>query len=152
MEAAAEPVVPATPAKRTLQQASGTSASPFWTYTSKASEWAYLKLQLISSLPGTSAALPPLDALTARTHLTSALTQHLGLVGTSISVDLLKLDPAARLVWIRVPREDASAVVTALAAWIGNSASQTDAVAFRIRDKGCHLAMISAGSSAELFT
>ena len=65
----------------------------------------------------TARAAPPLDALTARTHLTSALARFLGLAGTAIPVDLLRLD--GREAWVRVPTADARAVVAAVGGWVG---------------------------------
>ena len=61
----------------------------------------------------------PQDPLTARTYLTSALTQFLGLTGTAIPIDLLKV--TERDVWIRLPREDGGAVVAALGQWANAS-------------------------------
>lgn len=55
--------------------------------------------------------------------------------------------------WIRVPREDASAVVSAVSSWIGggnNSASSGD-VAWRVCAKGNFLGALVAGSGADLF-
>ncbi|PKY05460.1 hypothetical protein P168DRAFT_303258 [Aspergillus campestris IBT 28561] len=101
--------------------------------TSRNSPWTYLKLQLTHQ-PNTSntTKTQPLDPLTARTHLTSALSQFLGLTGTAIPLDILKittpgLDTASdsgstnqeKIVWVRVPRADATAVVDALSSWIG---------------------------------
>jgi ribonuclease P/MRP protein subunit POP8 len=60
-----------------------------------------------------------LDALTAHLHLRAALSQFLGLHGTAIPVDILKLHD--NNVHIRVPREDASAVVIAVGGWVGKT-------------------------------
>lgn len=57
----------------------------------------------------------PLDAVTARTYLTSALAQYLGLTGTAIPIDMLKVTDQD--FWIRVPRPDASAVTAAVGQW-----------------------------------
>ena len=58
---------------------------------------------------------PPLDAITARTYLTSALAQLLGLTGAAISIDILKV--AGQHFWIRVARQDGGVVVAGLAQW-----------------------------------
>lgn len=87
---------------------------------------------------------PAIDMLTARTYLTSALRQFLGLTGTAISIDFLKLE--ARDVWIRVPREDGAAVVSAVSAWMG-----AEGVAWRIRGKSEWLGGLVAGNGMELF-
>ncbi|KAI5302511.1 hypothetical protein KEM56_000630 [Ascosphaera pollenicola] len=126
-------------------------------FTSRSPQWAYLKLLLTAQSQSRSQS-PPLDALTARAYLTSALSQHLGLVGTSISIDILKIErlQGRDYLWIRVPRDDATALASALTSWIGNSASETGAVAFRVLEKSAFLGSMIAGSgsgsSAELFS
>jgi len=52
--------------------------------------------------------------------------------------------------WVRVPREDAAAVVSALSSWIGGSGSGTN-VAWRICAKGNYLGALVAGSGSDLF-
>ena len=52
-------------------------------------------------------------------NLQAALRQFLGLHGTAISTDILKIE--AYDVWIRVPREDSGAVVAALGGWVGRN-------------------------------
>ncbi|PYH33828.1 uncharacterized protein BO87DRAFT_459554 [Aspergillus neoniger CBS 115656] len=112
-------------------------------FTSRTPTWTYLKLQLINN-PPTSTTSTPLDPVTARTYLSAALSQFLGLTGTSIPIDILKISPPSSsststggkagggggggaglgsTVWTRVPREDAAAVVAALSSWIGGSAN-----------------------------
>lgn len=101
----------------------------------------------------------PLDALSARTYLSSALSQFLGLTGTAIPIDILKIEPgsssAAGLskydcVWVRIPREDAAAVVAALSSWIGGGASGAN-VAWRVCAKGNYLGALVHGSGKDLF-
>ncbi|PLN82072.1 hypothetical protein BDW42DRAFT_167540, partial [Aspergillus taichungensis] len=124
--------------KRKPDEASTPASAPKTTHlTSRNPPWTYLKLQLTHQ-PNTSNTTKsqPLDPLTARTHLTSALSQFLGLTGTAIPLDILKittpgLDAAGddgsintktsqeKIVWVRVPRADATAVVDALSSWIG---------------------------------
>ncbi|KAI5297293.1 hypothetical protein KEM55_004901, partial [Ascosphaera atra] len=106
-----------------------------------------------------STAFSSFDALTARTYLTSALSQYLGLVGTSIPIDILKLKTDGqqqqgrncKAVWIRVPRDDAAAVAGAISSWVGNSASETEAVALRVVAKGNFLGALVAPKTADLF-
>ena len=95
----------------------------------------------------------PLDPLTARTYLTSALSQFLGLTGTSISIDILKIssENATDTVWIRVPRPDGAAVVAALSSWIGGGSSGSGSVAWRVCGKGNFLNPLIAGDGADLF-
>lgn len=117
-----------------------------------------------SQIPKSSISQPgnpvqSLDTLSARSYLSSALSQFLGLTGTAIPIDILKIENASPLtdkydsVWIRVPREDAAAVVGALSSWIGGgNKSETSAdVAWRICAKGNFLGALVAGSGADLF-
>ncbi|EKV10683.1 ribonuclease P/MRP protein subunit POP8 [Penicillium digitatum] len=125
-------------------------------FTSRNPPWTYLKLKLVSQ-PGSTS--QHLDAVSARTYLSSALSQFLGLTGAAIPIDILKIEtgpPSTTkldIVWIRVPREDASAVVSAVSSWIGsgnNSAGSGD-VAWRVCAKGNFLGALVAGSGADLF-
>ncbi|KIX93633.1 uncharacterized protein Z520_10539 [Fonsecaea multimorphosa CBS 102226] len=59
----------------------------------------------------------PLDEITLRSYLTSALQQYLGLTGAAIPVDILKVEgPNA---WIRVPCDDEVAVTAGVSQWVG---------------------------------
>ncbi|KAJ5979096.1 hypothetical protein N7501_002438 [Penicillium viridicatum] len=125
-------------------------------FTSRNPPWTYLKLKLV---PQPGSAPQPLDPLSARTYLSSALSQFLGLTGTAIPIDILKIEnessstPKRDIVWIRVPREDASAVVSAVSSWIGggNNSSDSGDVAWRVCAKGNFLGALVAGSGADLF-
>jgi len=79
--------------------------------------WAYIHLALLVPRSQTSQPTPPVDAITAHLHLQSALGQFLGLHGTAIPFDILKLGDQD--VWIRVPKPDVNAVVAAVGGWIG---------------------------------
>ena len=83
------------------------------TTTLRKPQWTYFHLAVMSS----SADLPDLDILAFRQNLTTALNQFLGLTGAAIDVDILKFD--GEEAWIRVPREDASAVHEAVSGWAG---------------------------------
>ncbi|TVY22464.1 hypothetical protein LHYA1_G009021, partial [Lachnellula hyalina] len=72
--------------------------------TIKTPPFAYAHLELQSSAYAAPPSSPSIDALTIRAHLTSALTQFLGLSGSAISVDVLKIE--GRECWVRVPRGD----------------------------------------------
>ncbi|KKK14803.1 hypothetical protein P175DRAFT_0506336 [Aspergillus ochraceoroseus IBT 24754] len=130
-------------------------------FTARNPPWTYLKLQLIHQ-PGTSTAVQcqPIDPLTARTYLTAALHQFLGLSGTSIAIDILKVspetshsEPTDKFIWIRIPRQDAPAVVAAVSSWIGgNTGSDTvGSVAWRVCAKGNFLGALVHGSGIGLF-
>ncbi len=100
----------------------------------------YLHLTLLST---STLAPPEPDILTLRAHLTSALQQFLGLSGTAIPIDILKVE--GRDCWIRVPREDGGAVVGALGQWVG------DGVGWRVRGRGEWLGRVAGGSGEGLF-
>ncbi|KAI9746534.1 MAG: hypothetical protein M1818_000247 [Claussenomyces sp. TS43310] len=85
------------------------------TRTIKAPAWSYACLELESD----SLSKTTLDELVVRSYLTAALTQFLGLTGSAISVDILKVEEAE--CWIRVPRQDLSAVIAAVGGWIGGN-------------------------------
>ncbi|EAW12574.1 uncharacterized protein ACLA_009970 [Aspergillus clavatus NRRL 1] len=145
-----------TPSKRKSPNETNTSnpSAKVLHFTSRNPAWTYLKLQLITHPSSTTT---PLDPLTAKTHLTAALSQFLGLTGTAIPLDILKTAPAtshAQTVWVRVPRPDAPAVVAALSSWIGGaqgSAAQAGGVAWRVCARGNYLGAVVRGSGAELF-
>ncbi|OKL63794.1 hypothetical protein UA08_00205 [Talaromyces atroroseus] len=149
--------------------------APLQQVISRNPPWTYFKLHLISQSTRPIRNLT-IDALTARTYLTAALSQFLGLMGTSISIDILKIeqntasDPPE--VWIRVPRDDAAAVFAALSSWVGAlpaaavassssppsssyggaAASVADSgVAWRVCAKGNYLAAIVHGSGDDAF-
>ncbi|KAL8739333.1 MAG: hypothetical protein Q9181_000064 [Wetmoreana brouardii] len=107
--------------------------------------WTYFHLILISTttLMSTSSA-PAIDILTARTYFTSALQQFLGMTGTAIPIDFLKVE--GRDVWIRVPREDSAIVMSALSGWTGS-----EGVAWRTKGKSEWLGSLTAGDGRELF-
>ncbi|OJI99029.1 hypothetical protein ASPVEDRAFT_496720 [Aspergillus versicolor CBS 583.65] len=149
--------------KRKAPEDSNSNAKPI-SFTARNPPWTYFKLQLIHQ-PNTSTATKatPLDPLTARTHLNTALSQFLGLSGTSIPIDILSVTPETNIsepkaidkyVWIRVPRQDASAVVSAVSSWIGGT-SEADtggSVAWRICAKGNFLDALVRGGGEDLFT
>ena len=112
--------------------------------TIKRPPFTYLHLTLLPSDPTSNT--PPIDILTARAYLTSALEQFLGMTGTAIPIDFLKVE--GRDVWIRVPREDASKVVGALSQWVGRDGG----VGWRIRGRGECLGSLTAGDGRRLFS
>lgn len=101
----------------------------------------YLHLTLFpssSSHPNTTDTTP--DILTLRTHLTTALQQFLGLSGTAIPIDILKIEGSE--CWIRVPREDAGMVVGALGGGVGG---------WRVVGRGEWLGVVAGGGGEGLF-
>lgn len=82
--------------------------------------WCYIHLQHLSPSQITTTQRPaPLDPLTAHIHLTSALSSFLGLHGSAIQFDILKLEDQD--IWIRVASEDRAAVVAAAGGWMSGS-------------------------------
>ncbi|PQE12022.1 ribonuclease P MRP subunit POP8 protein [Rutstroemia sp. NJR-2017a BVV2] len=84
--------------------------------------YTYLHLRLITT--SSSAQKTKLDELTAKSYLTSALTQFLGLTGSAIPIDILKTE--GRDVWVRTMREDGSAVVAAVGGWVRAVGGETE--------------------------
>lgn len=87
------------------------------TKTIKIPQFSYAYLRLISE---TATSIdPPLDAVTVRSYLGSALSQFLGITGSAISIDILKVKGDE--CWIRVLREDLSPLLAAVGGWVGGS-------------------------------
>ncbi|KXT17385.1 hypothetical protein AC579_3858 [Pseudocercospora musae] len=79
-------------------------------------DWVYIRLQHLSA-PGRPK--QALDDVTAQLHITGALSSFLGLHGTAIPIDILKLEHQD--VWIRVPAEDRAALIAAVGGWTNSS-------------------------------
>lgn len=127
-------------AKRKLPKA--TKSHEITSRTIKTPAFSYACLELISD-PSSKV---PLDDLTIRSYLTSAFTQFLGLTGSAISVDILKVEPKA--CWIRVPREDLNLTIAAAGGWIGRGENGLE-VGWRVRASGNWLGSLVGRSSAE---
>lgn len=124
-----------------------------------------------TSTPAANKHTASLDAVTARTYLTSALSQFLGLTGTAIPIDILKHEtttaatvsqpaPKSRpqsagpnTLWIRVPYADATAVIAAVSSWVGGDSSGVaeNGAAFRVRSRGGSLSALTAGEGGDMF-
>lgn len=104
--------------------------------------FSYICLELISDM----AARIKADEITVRTYITSALTQFLGLTGSAISVDILKVQ--GKESWIRVPREDLSPVVAALGGWFGENETE-GGVGWKVKASGNWLGVLIAEREAE---
>lgn len=110
--------------------------------TIKAPAFSYICLQLISD----QAKPPELDVLSVRSYITAALTQFLGLTGSAISVDILKVD--TKECWIRVPREDLSPIVAAMGGWIGGTETE-GRFSWRVKAAGNWLGVLAGQVGAE---
>ncbi|KAF7874751.1 hypothetical protein EAF04_001926 [Stromatinia cepivora] len=91
--------------------------------------FSYIHLELQTS----SLKKPQLDDITAKSYIASGMTQFLGLHGSAISIDILKTE--GKDVWIRVMREDASAVVAALGGWIKRLGNGDERVGWRVKGR-----------------
>ncbi|KAH8821684.1 hypothetical protein F5884DRAFT_98465 [Xylogone sp. PMI_703] len=87
-----------------------------------------------------------LDELTVRTYITAALTRYLGLTGSAISIDILKVD--GKECWIRMPREDLSPVIAAVGGWVGTNGADGQ-VGWRVRASGNWLGILIGNRAAE---
>lgn len=93
---------------------------PTTSITLRNPHWSYIHLQHLPSTTANSNTTPnttPLDAPTIHLHLRSALTQFLGLHGSAIALDILKIEH--HNVWLRVQAEDRVAFVAAIGGWVG---------------------------------
>ena len=124
---------------QTKRKRSEKSSTPVTQFTIRNPPWSYIQLSLITNTPNYQ-----LDALTAHLHLRAALSQFLGLHGTAIPIDILKLHDSD--VHIRVPREDASAVVIAVGGWVGKTGE-----GWRVKNSGCWGAGLHSSAGADLF-
>jgi ribonuclease P/MRP protein subunit POP8 len=111
------------------------------TFTLRSTPHTYLQLSVTDVVQAVSRA--PLDAITARTYLSSALSQYLGLTGTAIPIDILKV--TSPHFWIRVPRADASAVVAAVGQW----ANAQLGISLKVEGRGEWLGGLVAGGEME---
>ncbi|EHK27430.1 uncharacterized protein TRIVIDRAFT_34768 [Trichoderma virens Gv29-8] len=78
--------------------------------------FSYIHLELLTNPPD---AAVELDNLQVKSYCTAALRQFLGLTGTAIPLDVLKVSGSE--CWIRVPREDLGSFAAALTAWKGTN-------------------------------
>lgn len=124
------------------QKPAAISSSVITSKTITAPPFSYVCLELVSDGAVGSA----LDELTVRTYITSALTQFLGLTGSAISVDILKVQ--GKECWIRVPREDLSPVVAAVGGWVGGNDSE-GRVGWKVKASGNWLSVLVADREAE---
>ena len=130
--------------KRKLSSTSKRPKPQSHTITIRSPPYTYIHLSLLSN--STSSTLgkdSPLDEITIRTCLTSALSQFLGLTGTAIPIDILKVED--KDCWIRVPRQDGRAVIEAASGWLG------DNMAWRIKGNSTWLSGLVHGDGRDLF-
>jgi ribonuclease P/MRP protein subunit POP8 len=105
------------------------------TFTLRRTPYTYLHLGIKQI---STKASQQLDEVTAQFYLHSALSQFLGLTGTAIQFDLLKVEGID--IWLRVAKEDASAVVAAVSQW----ASMGQGVSLQVKARGTWLGAVMA--------
>ena len=127
--------------KRKASNLNTTKGHEISTRTIKQPQFAYAHLSLISDPPKDDS----MDVITFRSHLTSALSQFLGFTGSAIAVDFLKIE--GKDCWIRVPRQDLSAVVAAVGGWVGGS--EDSQVGWRVKGSGNWLSTLIANRDIE---
>ena len=86
-----------------------------------------------------------LDPISVRTYLTAALQQYLGLTGTAIPLDIVKVEGASA--WIRLPQEEGRAVQGALSQWLSKDGS----FGWRVQAVGSSITALSQDTSRRLF-
>jgi ribonuclease P/MRP protein subunit POP8 len=102
-------------------------SAEFTSRTIRSPPFAYAHLQLVTN---SSPSPLELDAISVRKYCTAALRQFLGLAGTAISLDILKVQGSD--CWLRVPRDDLAAFAAAVTAWQGTFEGDAQ-VMWRIR-------------------
>ncbi|KAK6506840.1 hypothetical protein TWF481_005300 [Arthrobotrys musiformis] len=121
-------------------------------FTVRKPEWQYLHLRMTFNPPHppsyTSPSYPP-DLLTWKTHLSTALSQFLGIAGTAIPLDFLHLDGPE--VWIRLPREDSTRFTAAIGGWSQDVDGDGRDVGFRVLGNTEFLMGIVGGDGSDLF-
>lgn len=127
--------------KRRASTSNPTKGHEITTRTIKLPQFAYAQLQLLSDPPITDQT----DILTFRSYLTSALSQFLGLTGSAIAIDILKIED--KDCWVRVPRQDLSAVMAALGGWVGGN--EDSQVGWRVKGSGNWLSTLIANRDIE---
>jgi ribonuclease P/MRP protein subunit POP8 len=130
------------PLTSTQQKQNSSKGHEIITKTIKTPPFSYACLELISE----STSEINLDDLTVRSYITAALTQFLGLTGSAISMDILKVD--GRECWIRVPREDLSPVMAAVGGWVGGN-EEAGKVGWRVKASGNWLSSLIGSQGLE---
>lgn len=103
-----------------LIPAKALKAEPPVQITVKNPEWSYAHLKMTYDPPYTaeSPSYPP-DILTWRTTLTICLTQFLGIMGSSLHIDILHIESDEA--WLRLPKNDMTMFAAAVSGYVGES-------------------------------
>lgn len=93
-----------------------------FTSTIRKPPYAYAHLEVVTEPPETEA----VDEIQIRMYFTKALGQFLGVTGTAIPIDILKVQ--SKECWIRMPRQDLGPFTSAITAWTGESRGGTTTI------------------------
>ncbi|KAF5021849.1 hypothetical protein F66182_6106 [Fusarium sp. NRRL 66182] len=105
--------------QKTIFQQKGLEKShEILTCTIKEPPFSYAHLELVTDTLSSSSSVI-LDNLSLKIYCTAALRQFLGITGTAISIDILKVEN--NHAWVRVPRPDLGSFAAAITAWRGTS-------------------------------
>ncbi|KZL85125.1 hypothetical protein CI238_09340 [Colletotrichum incanum] len=120
------------------------------TCTIKTPLFSYAQLELVTDSPQALDATAGLDNLQVRSYCNAALRQFLGVTGSAIPVDILKVD--GNQCWLRVPRPDLSPFAAAITAWAGVSEQGSRRV-LRVKQCSDYLgAMVGADGQDKLWS
>jgi ribonuclease P/MRP protein subunit POP8 len=115
-----------------LKSHSNTLRRPQWTYF-------HLSALRMESNPA------PLDIITVRQNLSSAMARFLGFMGTTIDMDILKCEGDE--VWVRVPRGSSKAFHEAIVSWT----SPGEQMKYIVKGRDDWLVRLAMGSGQDLF-
>lgn len=104
---------PAKPERQHQPETTFTLRNPPYTYMRLSLRIIPVQRQSHSQLPSQAI----LDEITIHQYITAALRSFLGLHGTAIYFDILKVD--GNEAWVRVPRQDGEKVAAAVSSWSG---------------------------------
>lgn len=103
-------------------------------------QWTYFHLRLLQF--GDEGA--DVDLITVRQSFNSALSRFMGFMGTTIEIDILKLQD--KEVWVRVPRDSSKIFHEAVSGWTGNGKMK-----YLVKGKDDWLVKLAMGSGHDLF-
>ncbi|KAJ4250561.1 hypothetical protein NW762_011816 [Fusarium torreyae] len=104
--------------KNIFQQKDLEKSHDILTCTIKEPPFSYAHLELVTDTLSSLSSVT-LDNLSLKSYCTTALRQFLGITGTAISIDILKVEN--NHAWVRVPRPDLGSFAAAITAWRGTS-------------------------------
>ncbi|KAF4452655.1 hypothetical protein F53441_4523 [Fusarium austroafricanum] len=104
--------------KTIFQQKDLEKSHDILTCTIKEPPFSYTHLELVTGVLSSSSSVT-LDNLSLKSYCTAALRQFLGINGTAISIDILKVEN--NHAWVRIPQPDLGSFAAAIASWKGTN-------------------------------